>query len=69
MKVTILRSTLADGGKDFGPGDTPDLPDSDALVLISVGAAERFTAPEKPEKSSPETAEAKHAGKETAAKK
>lgn len=70
MKVTILRSTQADGGKCFDRGDTPDLPKADALILIADGAAVPFVEKDEKSAAAPETAARKPAngGKAVAAK-
>lgn len=67
MKVTILRSTQADGGKSFDRGDTPDLSKEDAHILIADGAAVPFV--EKESKSSPAAKDLDASAPETAAKK
>jgi hypothetical protein len=68
MKVIILRSTQADGGKSFDRGDTPDLPIIDAQILIADGAAVKFVEPAAKAPAAIETADAPPAA-ETAARR
>lgn len=61
MKIKFTRS-VAVYGEHREEGSTHEIADKDALVLIADGAA-------TPAKSTPETAAAKPAAKETAARK
>lgn len=64
MKIKFLRSVIADGEHQEA-GSTAEIKDAEAIMLIRDGSAVEAGDKEKPTK---ETAEAKHPGKETAAK-
>lgn len=47
MKVEITSGVYADG-KPYAVGDTPDLSDRDAKLLIGMGKAVKFSGTTKP---------------------
>lgn len=65
MKSLKFLRNVAVYGIHREAGTIHEIEDKDSVLLIADGAAVAF---EKPEKTSPETAEAKHPGKEKASR-
>lgn len=66
MKIKFLRNVLV-YGEHREQGTVHEIKDADCVLLIADRAAEKVTD-DKPEKAKPEKAEAKHEGKENAAR-